>query len=169
MSLWTPWWRQLSNPYMKPLNNYFLSLTRIHRHSMITWWEENYTHVVIWSVHNEIVMSKNLIFCRLHWNYQEKLKRKRKSMYIILCEHTWRFIHYACACTYIYVHRRQKAMDDGLKKAIDVPLSVMKIAHSCWPHMITIATNGNITTLSDVQVTLTIASTYFKMLSNFSW
>ena len=42
-------------------------------------------------------------------------------------------------------------MDEGLKKAIDVPLSVMKTAHSCWPHMVTIATHGNITTVSDIQ------------------
>lgn len=43
-------------------------------------------------------------------------------------------------------------MQDGLKKAIEVPLSVMRISHSCWDHMITIAKHGNKTALSDIQV-----------------
>ena len=44
-------------------------------------------------------------------------------------------------------------MDSGLKKAIEVPLSLMRLAHGCWPHMMTLAEHGNITTLSDLKVT----------------
>ena len=43
-------------------------------------------------------------------------------------------------------------MQEGLKEAIEVPLSVMRIAHGCWEHMITMATHGNNTALSDIQV-----------------
>ncbi len=43
-------------------------------------------------------------------------------------------------------------MQDGLKKAIDVPLNVVKIAYGCWDYMITMATHGNETALSDIQV-----------------
>lgn len=48
--------------------------------------------------------------------------------------------------------RRAQAMDSGLKKAIEVPLSLMKLACGCWPHMVTLAQHGNITTLSDLKV-----------------
>ena len=48
--------------------------------------------------------------------------------------------------------RRREAMQAGLKKAIEVPLEVMKTSSGCWPHLTTIAQHGNITALSDVQV-----------------
>ena len=37
---------------------------------------------------------------------------------------------------------RTKAMQDGMKKAIMVPLSVMKISDSCWDQMIIAARHG---------------------------
>ena len=43
-------------------------------------------------------------------------------------------------------------MQAGLKKAIDVPLNLMKLASSCWPHLVVIAEHGNITAVSDIQV-----------------
>lgn len=43
-------------------------------------------------------------------------------------------------------------MQAGLKKAIEVPLDLMQVACSCWPHVATIAEYGNITAISDVQV-----------------
>ena len=49
-------------------------------------------------------------------------------------------------------YRRAQAMDSGLKKAIEVPLTLMRLAHKCWPHMTTLAEHGNITTLSDLKV-----------------
>ncbi|XP_064383158.1 formimidoyltransferase-cyclodeaminase-like isoform X2 [Halichondria panicea] len=50
------------------------------------------------------------------------------------------------------IAKRKQAMQDGLKDAIEVPLNVMKIAYGCWDYMITIATHGNETALSDIQV-----------------
>ena len=43
-------------------------------------------------------------------------------------------------------------MQSGLKKAIEVPLAVMRLANGCWPHLATLAQHGNITTISDIQV-----------------
>ncbi len=43
-------------------------------------------------------------------------------------------------------------MDDGLKAAIDVPLSLLHTAYQCWPHMATLAVHGNLSAISDVQV-----------------
>lgn len=71
---------------------------------------------------------------------------------------------YMCMCVLedafmvhnITLYRRAQAMDNGLKKAIEVPLSLMTLAHGCWPHMMTLAQHGNITTLSDLKVTLII-------------
>lgn len=40
----------------------------------------------------------------------------------------------------------------GLKKAIQVPLTMMRIARQCWPHFETMAEHGNIATVSDLQV-----------------
>ena len=54
-----------------------------------------------------------------------------------------------CVC----MSSRQAAMQAGLKKAIEVPLELMRVGTSCWPHMMTIAQHGNITALSDIQVT----------------
>lgn len=43
-------------------------------------------------------------------------------------------------------------MQAGILKAIEVPLSLMHLANSCWPHMLVIAEHGNITAISDIQV-----------------
>ena len=47
---------------------------------------------------------------------------------------------------------RAEKMQDGLKKAIDVPLSVMRISDSCWQWMFEMATDGNIASSSDLAV-----------------
>ncbi len=47
---------------------------------------------------------------------------------------------------------REAAMQKGLKKAIEVPLSTMRIADSAWEKMIEIAKFGNIASASDVEV-----------------
>ncbi|HEX2786284.1 MAG TPA: glutamate formimidoyltransferase [Ignavibacteria bacterium] len=47
---------------------------------------------------------------------------------------------------------RDEKMQAGLKKAVDVPLSVMKIADSCWDSMIEMAAHGNIASKSDLEV-----------------
>lgn len=47
---------------------------------------------------------------------------------------------------------REEKMQEGLKKAIDVPLSVMRIADSCWEYMIEMAKYGNINSKSDLEV-----------------
>lgn len=43
-------------------------------------------------------------------------------------------------------------MQEGLKKAINVPLSVMRISDSCWEWMIQMAKHGNIASKSDLEV-----------------
>ena len=40
----------------------------------------------------------------------------------------------------------------GLKKAIDVPMSVMRIGDSCWEWMFQMAKYGNINSKSDLEV-----------------
>lgn len=45
-------------------------------------------------------------------------------------------------------------MQDALKAAIEVPLNVVRVGNSCWPHLITLAQHGNISTKSDLQVTV---------------
>jgi glutamate formiminotransferase / formiminotetrahydrofolate cyclodeaminase len=47
---------------------------------------------------------------------------------------------------------RNDKMQEGLKKAIDVPLGVMRIADSCWDSMIELAKLGNINSASDLAV-----------------
>ncbi len=47
---------------------------------------------------------------------------------------------------------RSGLMQDGLKKAINVPLGVMKTADSCWPYMIELAKLGNASSASDLAV-----------------
>ena len=44
-------------------------------------------------------------------------------------------------------------MDAGLKKAIDVPMSIIRTANQCWPHLVSFAEHGNISCKSDLQVT----------------
>jgi glutamate formiminotransferase/formiminotetrahydrofolate cyclodeaminase len=43
-------------------------------------------------------------------------------------------------------------MQEGLKKAIDIPLSTMRIADAAWDALINIARFGNIASASDVEV-----------------
>ena len=43
-------------------------------------------------------------------------------------------------------------MDLGLKKAVDVPMSIIRTANQCWPHLISLAEHGNISCKSDLQV-----------------
>ncbi|MBS1517165.1 MAG: glutamate formimidoyltransferase [Bacteroidetes bacterium] len=47
---------------------------------------------------------------------------------------------------------RKEKMQEGLKKAITVPLSVMRISDSCWEWMIKMAKHGNISSKSDLEV-----------------
>jgi glutamate formiminotransferase/formiminotetrahydrofolate cyclodeaminase len=47
---------------------------------------------------------------------------------------------------------RHQKMQEGLKKAIDVPLSVMRISDSCWQSMFEMAKYGNIASSSDLAV-----------------
>ncbi len=47
---------------------------------------------------------------------------------------------------------RDEKMQDGLKKAIDIPLGVMRIADSCWQWMFEMANYGNIASSSDLAV-----------------
>ena len=43
-------------------------------------------------------------------------------------------------------------MQQGLKKAIEIPLSTMKIADKAWDAMIQVAKYGNIASKSDIEV-----------------
>lgn len=47
---------------------------------------------------------------------------------------------------------RHAKMQEGLKKAITVPFSVMTIADSCWEYMLKMAKDGNISSKSDLEV-----------------
>ncbi len=47
---------------------------------------------------------------------------------------------------------RKGLMQEGLKKAINVPLGVMKTAGECWPYMIELAKLGNASSASDLAV-----------------
>jgi len=47
---------------------------------------------------------------------------------------------------------RKGLMQDGLKKAINVPLGVMRTADDCWPYMIELAKIGNASSASDLAV-----------------
>ena len=76
------------------------------------------------------------------------------------CTYTCRDIHvhmYTCSqCLLLFtcftLLRRQKALQDGTRKAIDVPLQLMKLADRCWPHLSVLAECGNIRAISDLQV-----------------
>ncbi len=48
--------------------------------------------------------------------------------------------------------KRDEAMQDGLKSAIEVPLSTMKLGDGAWEAMIGIAKLGNIASASDIEV-----------------
>lgn len=47
---------------------------------------------------------------------------------------------------------REEKMQEGLKKAIDIPLGVMRISDSCWQWMFEMAADGNIASSSDLAV-----------------
>ena len=47
---------------------------------------------------------------------------------------------------------KQERLQQGLKKAIDVPLTTMKLADAAWDAMIGIAEHGNIASKSDIEV-----------------
>jgi glutamate formiminotransferase/formiminotetrahydrofolate cyclodeaminase len=47
---------------------------------------------------------------------------------------------------------RHAAMQDGLKKAVQVPLEVMRIGDRCWEAMVEMAAHGNIASASDLEV-----------------
>jgi glutamate formiminotransferase/formiminotetrahydrofolate cyclodeaminase len=47
---------------------------------------------------------------------------------------------------------RSQKMQEGLKKAIDVPLGVMRTADTCWDSMVELAKLGNINSASDLAV-----------------
>ena len=50
------------------------------------------------------------------------------------------------------IAKRQAAMQEGLKTAIEVPLSTMKYGDQAWDNMVEIATIGNYNSRSDVEV-----------------
>ncbi|NJK95339.1 MAG: glutamate formimidoyltransferase [Bacteroidales bacterium] len=50
------------------------------------------------------------------------------------------------------IEKRTQAMQAGLKKAIDVPLTTMRLADSAWDMMFEVAKYGNIASKSDVEV-----------------
>jgi glutamate formiminotransferase/formiminotetrahydrofolate cyclodeaminase len=47
---------------------------------------------------------------------------------------------------------RDKAIQEGLKKAIEVPLKTMQLADKCWDALLEVAKIGNIASKSDVEV-----------------
>jgi glutamate formiminotransferase/formiminotetrahydrofolate cyclodeaminase len=47
---------------------------------------------------------------------------------------------------------RRRAMQDGLRKAVAVPLATMRLADRCWEAMIEMATHGNVASRSDLEV-----------------
>jgi glutamate formiminotransferase/formiminotetrahydrofolate cyclodeaminase len=47
---------------------------------------------------------------------------------------------------------RQRAMQEGLKSAVQVPLEVMRTADRCWPALVEMAEHGNIASRSDLEV-----------------
>ncbi len=47
---------------------------------------------------------------------------------------------------------REEAMQNGLKKAINIPLQLMEVADSAWEKMVQVAKYGNIASKSDVEV-----------------
>jgi len=50
------------------------------------------------------------------------------------------------------IELREKAMQEGLKKAINVPLTTMRMADSCWDAMKAVARIGNFASRSDIEV-----------------
>ena len=50
------------------------------------------------------------------------------------------------------IERRESAMQEGLKTAVQVPLQGMRTACKAWPFMTEMAKIGNIKSMSDLQV-----------------
>jgi glutamate formiminotransferase / formiminotetrahydrofolate cyclodeaminase len=48
--------------------------------------------------------------------------------------------------------RRRAAMEAGLKKAVDVPLTVLRLGDGCWEAMVEVARHGSIASRSDLEV-----------------
>jgi glutamate formiminotransferase/formiminotetrahydrofolate cyclodeaminase len=48
--------------------------------------------------------------------------------------------------------RRRTAMESGLEKAVEVPLSVLRVGDGCWEAMAEMARHGNIASRSDLEV-----------------
>jgi len=48
--------------------------------------------------------------------------------------------------------RRAEAMEAGLKKAIEIPLTVLRVGDGCWEPMVEMARHGNIASRSDLEV-----------------
>jgi glutamate formiminotransferase / formiminotetrahydrofolate cyclodeaminase len=48
--------------------------------------------------------------------------------------------------------RRAEAMEAGLKKAIEIPLTVLRVGDACWEPMVEMARHGNIASRSDLEV-----------------
>lgn len=65
-----------------------------------------------------------------------------------------KFWTYNCNIVVIFVwyFRREKALQDGLKSAVQVPLNVIKTATKVWNPMVELAKIGNINSKSDLQV-----------------
>lgn len=47
---------------------------------------------------------------------------------------------------------RRRAMQDGLRKAVAVPLATMRAADACWDAMLELAAHGNLASRSDLEV-----------------
>ncbi len=47
---------------------------------------------------------------------------------------------------------RREAMQTGLRRAVDVPLTTMRIADRCWEAMLELARHGNVALRSDLEV-----------------
>jgi glutamate formiminotransferase/formiminotetrahydrofolate cyclodeaminase len=47
---------------------------------------------------------------------------------------------------------RREAMEAGLKRAVEVPLAVLRLGDGCWPAMVEMARHGNIASRSDLEV-----------------
>jgi glutamate formiminotransferase/formiminotetrahydrofolate cyclodeaminase len=47
---------------------------------------------------------------------------------------------------------RQRAMQEGLRTAVEVPLEVIRLADRCWEAMVELARHGNLASRSDLEV-----------------
>lgn len=62
------------------------------------------------------------------------------------------FSHHSRALPLCLVFSREKALQDGLKSAVQVPLNVIKTATKAWDPMMELAKIGNVNSKSDLQV-----------------